>query len=43
MSWTDPDTEDTTIYKVVVNHEERTRYGLSIGRTRSAGGTPARW
>lgn len=23
MSWTDPDREDTTIYKVVVNHEEQ--------------------
>jgi uncharacterized protein YbdZ (MbtH family) len=23
MSWHDPDTEDTTIYKVVVNHEEQ--------------------
>jgi MbtH protein len=23
MSWTDPDTEDTTIYKVVMNHEEQ--------------------
>ena len=22
MSWQDPDREDTTIYKVVVNHEE---------------------
>jgi MbtH protein len=23
MSWNDPDREDTTIYKVVVNHEEQ--------------------
>jgi MbtH protein len=23
MSWDDPDREDTTIYKVVVNHEEQ--------------------
>jgi len=23
MSWHDPDKEDTTIYKVVVNHEEQ--------------------
>src|SRR5262245_9985838 len=23
MSWNDPDKEDTTIYKVVVNHEEQ--------------------
>jgi len=23
MSWYDPDKEDTTIYKVVVNHEEQ--------------------
>src|SRR5215510_12869126 len=23
MSWSDPDREDTTIYKVVVNHEEQ--------------------
>jgi len=23
MSWNDPDTEDTTIYKVVLNHEEQ--------------------
>lgn len=23
MSWFDPDREDTTIYKVVVNHEEQ--------------------
>jgi hypothetical protein len=23
MGWNDPDREDTTIYKVVVNHEEQ--------------------
>ena len=23
MSWNDPDREDTTIYKVVINHEEQ--------------------
>ena len=27
MSWHDPDREDTTIYKVVVNHEEQ--YSIS--------------
>ena len=27
MSWNDPDREDTTIYKVVVNHEEQ--YSIS--------------
>jgi hypothetical protein len=38
MSWHDPDREDTTIYKVVVNHEEqyarveRRRKGGTQGR-----------
>ena len=39
MSLSDP---DTTLYKVVINEEERMRYGLPIGRTQLAGRTSAR-
>lgn len=42
MSWTDPDREDTTIYKVVVNHEEQYSIWPEYKVTRLAGATPER-
>jgi hypothetical protein len=39
MSWSDPDREDKTIYKVVVNHEEQYSIWPADRENPSAGGT----